>query len=951
MMDAGRHPNITLFTNSEVVALSGHAGDFRATVRRYPRYVDESRCTGCGKCSEVCPVVVPNEFDVGLGARKAIYRPFAQAVPSAYILDWENCLNGQIIVCGQCSRACERNAIDYDMQVRDIEVPVGAVIVATGFDAFDPFTMKTYGYSVSPEVLTGLEFERMLNASGPTRGHVMRPSDRKVPRRLAFVQCVGVRGERNCHYCSRFCCMNSVKNAMLARDHEPGIEQVTIFYSDIRAFGKGYEAFFNRSKQCDFIRYFRGRPSKIVRDAHTGELHIFVEDTFSGRPQVEVADMVVLASAGVPAEGNVRLAEVLGIDLDEYGFFKVAEQSGAPLAATREGIFLCGCAKGPEDIPDSVAQASGAAAAAQRFVADCRVPEQKVDIPALPTQGPLRIGVFLCHCGANIAGVVDIAGVADYVRHLPNVVHVEDNLFLCSDAGQKQIQHQVVEKKLNRVVVAACTPRTHEPIFQESLRLVGFNPYLFEMVNVRDQCSWVHSQEPERATLRAKDQIRMGIARAQRLEPLERRDMSVDQGVVVIGGGIAGIEAALRCEEQGFPVYLVEKEAHLGGRLRELDQLAPDNVPATLLLDRKLQLLQASTVTVMTETEIKEVQGTVGNFEVITTRGTLRAGALILAIGGEPYAPAGEYGYGQIPQVITSYELEGLLRDAGLAARFGGKSPGRVAFIQCVGSRDPEKNPHCSRICCSTTIRQARKLRASGAEVVVFYRDMRTAAHGAEEAYRQARGEGVVFVRIPDDRPPEVTPLAEGCLVRAYDTMLRDTLEVDVDAVVLAVGLVPRAPDTDCFRQLLKVPCGPDGFLMERHPKLGPVETTTEGIFLAGCVQGPKGVADSLAQAAAAAAKAAVLLSREKISLEAATCTVIEERCRACGTCVTVCQFHAPALYERPSGGQVARINQALCKGCGTCASWCPSGAIKAQHFTDEQIEAMLEAMLLEEVA
>lgn len=500
-------------------------------------------------------------------------------------------------------------------------------------------------------------------------------------------------------------------------------------------------------------------------------------------------------------------------------------------------------------------------------------------------------------------------------------------------------------------MVAACTPRTHEPIFQESLRLVGFNPYLFEMVNVRDQCSWVHSQEQERATLRAKDQIRMGISRARRLEPLQRRDISVDQGVVVIGGGIAGMEAALRLEEQGFPVYLVEKEAHLGGRVRELDQLAPDDVPATSLLERKLQLLRASTVTVMTETEIKEVQGFVGNFEVTTTRGTLRAGALILAMGAEPYTPAGEYGYGQMPQVITSYELEGLLRGEGLAARFGSSPPRRVAFIQCVGSRDPEKNPHCSRICCNTTIRQARKLRASGAEVVVFYRDMRTAAHGAEEAYRQARGEGILFVRIPDDRPPEVSPLAEGCLVRAYDSMLRDTVEVEVHAVVLAVGLVPRATDTKHFRELLKVPCGPDGFMMERHPKLGPVETTTEGIFLAGCVQGPKGVADSLAQAAAAAAKAAVLLSREKISLEAATCTVIEERCRACGTCVTVCQFHAPALYELPSGGRVARINQALCKGCGTCASWCPSGAIKAQHFTDEQIEAMLEAMLLEEVA
>ncbi|MBC7188420.1 MAG: CoB--CoM heterodisulfide reductase iron-sulfur subunit A family protein [Calditrichaeota bacterium] len=951
MMDAGRHPNITLFTNSEVVGLRGSAGDFTATVRRYPRYVDESRCTACGKCSEVCPVVVPNEFDVGLGARKAIYSPFAQAVPSAYIIDWENCLNGQIIVCGQCSRACERKAIDYDMRAQDVELPVGAVIVATGFDVFDPFAMKTYGYSVSPEVMTGIEFERMLNASGPTRGHVIRPSDRKVPRRLAFVQCVGVRGEHDCQYCSRFCCMNSVKNALLAKEHEPGIEEVTIFYSDIRAFGKGYEGFFNRSKKYDYIRYFRGKPSKIVRDQQSGELRIFVENTATGRPEVVVADMVVLASAGVPAEGTARLAQTLGIELDETGFFKVADQAGEPLATTREGIFLCGCARGPEDIPDSVAQGSGAAAAAQRFVAESRVEEVKREIVPLPTDGPPRIGVFLCHCGANIAGVVDVPGVAEWVRQLPGVVHVEDNLFLCSDTGQKLIQQRVLEERLNRVVVAACTPRTHEPIFQESLRLVGFNPYLFEMVNVRDQCSWVHSQEPERATLRARDQIRMGVARAHRLEPLQKREIPIERSVLVIGGGIAGIEAALRLEAQGFSVHLVEKEEQLGGRLRELHRLAPADLPAQGLLQRKLGQLAASKVNVLTGTEVKEVSGFVGNFDVVTTGGPLRVGALILAIGAQPYQPTEEFAYGRSAAVLTNFQLEQLLRQAEGVPRIGGKPVTRVAFIQCVGSRDPEKNPNCSRICCVTTVRQARLLRKLGAEVVVFYRDMRTASHGGEEAYRQARGEGVIFVRVPDDRPPEVKPQTAGCHVCAYDALLRDTVEVDVDAVVLAAGLVPREPDTSQFREMLKVPCGPDGFVMERHPKLGPVETTSEGIFVAGCVQGPKGVGDALAQAAAAAAKAAILLSRDKVSLEATTCTVIEERCRACGTCVKICQFHAPELHEVAPGVRVARINEALCKGCGTCASWCPSEAIKARHFTDEQIEAMLEAMLLEEVA
>jgi heterodisulfide reductase subunit A len=467
------------------------------------------------------------------------------------------------------------------------------------------------------------------------------------------------------------------------------------------------------------------------------------------------------------------------------------------------------------------------------------------------------------------------------------------------------------------------------------------------MVNVRDQCSWVHSQEPLLATQRAMDQIRMAVARAQWLEPLEQKEISVEGSVLVIGGGPAGIQSALDLDAQGFPVTLVEKEKDLGGRLRLLDKLLPENVPAVDLLQRKLNELKASRVSVMTETEITEVGGFVGNFEVTTTKNTLKVGSIILASGSDVYDPKDEYGYAKHSNVLTNMDLERMFAQADGEVLINGAKPKRVVFIQCVGSRN-EENPHCSRICCPTTVKQALRLKEQGTEVAVFYRDMRTVGHGAEERYREARGKGVVFIRYPDDQKPVVTEADGGLRLEAFGTMLKDTVNMEVDAVILATGMVPKEPDTNTFKEMLKVPRSPDGFMMERHPKLGPVETTTDGIFLAGCIQSPKSAAESMAQASAAAGKAASLVCREKIKLDPTVCTVNEALCRGCGTCVSICDFHAPELIETSPGVFVARINEALCKGCGTCAAWCPTEAIAAQHFTDQQIEAMLETMLEE---
>ncbi|UCD18340.1 MAG: CoB--CoM heterodisulfide reductase iron-sulfur subunit A family protein [Candidatus Zixiibacteriota bacterium] len=950
MLDAGRHPYIDVLTNSELTGLGGHAGNFRATVRRNPRYVSEDLCTGCGQCADDCPVVVPNEFEVGMGARKAIYQPFAQAVPNTYIIDSDNCLNDNFLVCNNCVRSCDRNAIDFDDVGREIELDIGSVIVATGFDVYDTSALPSYGYGLYDNVLTNMELERVLNATGPTRGHIIRPSDHKVPKTLAFIQCVGSRGEgkeAGCQYCSRFCCMNAVKDCLLVKQHEPDIEKILVFYIDLRAAGKGFEEFYQRSTEMPELEYIRGRPSKILEDPKTKDPIIFYENGETGQVSKVRVDLAVLSAGAVASESNVKLAAALGIDLDENGFFKIETRYGSPLHTTKDGVYVCGCAAGINDISDSVTQGSGAAAQAERHVAKFRVKEEPQEIKELDISGPPRVGVFICHCGINIAGVLDIESLKEDAAALPDVVYVEDNLFLCSDEGQRLIQEQIAEQNLNRVVGVACTPRTHEPIFRESCELVGLNPYLFEMVNVRDQCSWVHTAEPENAGQKAGDLIRMGVAKARKLQPLYRKSIPVTQSVLVIGGGVAGMCAALELEAQGVKVFLSEKEGRLGGRLNSLTKVYPADLSAFELARTIVKKINTSRVEAIASTEINSITGYVGNFDVSSTCGNFRVGSIILATGAEIYNPDGEFGYGEYENVITNQELEDILHDSKGEIKIGGRTPETVVFIQCIGSRNAGKNPGCSRFCCPTTIKQAIRLRESGVNVAVFHRDMRTVGAKAEEHYRHARALGVKFIRYTPERLPKVMGNGKRAeTVEILELALNRTLEISTDHVILASGMVPNEQSTAKLQDLLKVPRGSDGFFMERHAKLGPVETTIEGVFLAGCASGPRDIADSIAQGCAAAAKAAVILSGDTVDLEPITCIVDKTLCRACGQCVEICQYHAPSLTEVAPGLSAAQINPALCKGCGTCASWCPTGAIAALHFTDEQIDSMMEALL-----
>ncbi len=868
-------------------------------------------------------------------------------MPSTYIIDREACLNGKILVCNLCVACCQPDAIDFDMLPEDVVLDVGSILVSVGFQEFDARKLPQYGYGRFPNVITSLELERMLNPAGVTAGHVVRPSDRTTPKRIVFVQCVGARGEGGRAYCSRFCCMNAVKDSLLLREHDPQVEEITILYTDLRAFGKGFDDFVRRSQEENSARYLRGRPAKIERFPGTEDLEVCVEDTLARRQERLEADLVVLSVAAAPNDRAIELAETLGIETNEYGFLTASDPAVSAVETTRDGIFVCGSAVGPQVIPEAVAQASAAAARAGVFLRGHRVRASAAQVAPLDVSGPPRIGVFICHCGINIAGLLDVKELAQCAATLPDVVVAETDLFSCSSSGQDRLVELIRQNKLNRVVVAACTPRTHEPIFREACASVGLNPYLLEMVNIRDQCSWVHTKEAEAAQEKARTLIRMGVARARYLEPLAEREVPMEPSALVIGGGIAGIQAATDLALQGFPVTLVERSGALGGRLAHphLKSLYPDMRPAAEVLERKLARLEESGARVLLETNVSDISGYLGNFDVSLHNGgdhSLHVGAIILATGAGLYDPRGEYGYGVLPNVITSEELEKAFCESDLKLVVNGHRPESAAFILCVGSRDPDGFSGCSRYCCPTAIKQAIQLCEQGIDTTIFYRDIRTVSAGAEEMYRRARGMGILFVRIPPDEKPVVSGDGRAQAVTCYDELLHRRVEVPVDLVVLSVGMRPERSQNEKIKAMLKTSLGSDGFFLERHPELGPVETSVEGVFLAGTLQGPKDIVDTVAQASAAAAKAAVFLCHEKAKQHPAIACIDPEQCTKCGICSRVCPYHAIHWTK----GEVAELVEAMCAGCGTCAASCRFDAITMRHFTDKQLMAQVRAML-----
>lgn len=940
-------------TLSEVMDVEGSEGNFSVTIKESPRYVDMDKCIACGECAAKCPKKVTDEYNAGTGKRKAIYVKYSQAVPLKYQIDPENCIYlNKPGRCGACAKVCPADAINFEDQEKIHEIQVGSIIMAPGFQTFDPQKAGIWGYGKYPNVVTTMQLERYCSATGPTEGHLLRPSDGKPARKVAFLQCIGSRDENKCGngYCSSVCCMYAIKEAVIAKDHAPGLE-TTIFFMDMRTHGKDFDRYYEKAKQDAGVRFIRSRVHGVEPVNAAGDLrvHYINED---GRQIEEFYDMVVLSVGLETPKPVVELANNLGIAMTGGNFAQTS--NFLPVLTSKPGIFTCGTFAGPKDIPQSVMEGSAAAAGAAQLLSDARgklTREQTFPQERDVSGEDPAVGVFVCHCGSNIAGVVDVEAVADYAATLPGVTYVERNLFSCSQDTQDQMAARIREKGLNRIVVAACTPRTHEPLFRETLKEAGINEYLFEMANIRNQNSWVHAAEPELATQKAKDLIRMAVAKVLPQTPLYQLSVNVNQSALVIGGGLAGMTAALNLADQGYPVHLVEKTDQLCGFARRLDHTWQGEDIQPQLAKLTDRITGHSNITLHMESEVTGVEGFIGNFT-----STLQAkdgatvsiehGAGVIATGGKRYRPVGEYGYGKLKGVYTGIEFD-VARRAGDKNTRAAKS---VVFIQCVGSRQTDRL-YCSKVCCTHSIATAIKLKREdpARDVYILYRDIRS--YGERETlYKQARKMGVIFINYELHGMPEVTRDKEkGLRVKVMDHVLHRSVSIQADAVVLAEAILAN-PDAGKIGTLFKLPVDSDGFFQEAHAKLRPVDFSTEGLFVAGLAHYPKPIEESIAQAMAAASRAATVLSKQSINLEAIKAVVVEENCDGCALCIDVCPFHAISLTETtaPDGSVSKRVavNKAKCKGCGLCQGTCPKRGIDVAGFTLEQIRKQVVAAL-----
>ncbi|MFX1409522.1 MAG: hydrogenase iron-sulfur subunit [Promethearchaeota archaeon] len=947
MVEVSRHPNVELLAYSEVGGVSGKAGDFKVKVIKKARYVDWDKCTGCGACSEKCPMKkIPSEFEEGMGNRTAIYIPFPQAVPRKAIIDAKKCLYLTKNACQLCEKECEAGAINWDDKDELLEYNVASIIVATGYDQLDPSILDRYHYGEYPNVVTAMQYERLLSASGPTGGEILRLSDNKHAHNIAFISCVGSRNEDLCSYCSKFCCMYQTKEGVVTREHAPDTN-VTIFFNDIRVIGKNQEEFIERAKEEYGLVYYRGIPGDIRENPENHNLYVKHANLDTGEVELSEFDLVVLANAVIPRSNAEKLANILGIEQNEFGFFKTTN-STEDLLSTREGIYVTGSCQSPDDIANSVAKAGGAAALAAIYAIPMSKEELKVELPPLKdvrSDAEPRIGVFICRCGINIAGYMDVPTLVDYAKTLPNVVYSMENKYSCSQLTQDIIKEKIEELNLNRVVVAACTPRTHEPLFQKTIREAGLNEYLFNFVSIRELDSWVHMSDNPRATDKAKDLIRMGIARVRKQKSEVKIKGDVVPEALIIGGGISGITAAMEIARKGFKVHHVEKTDKLGGQLNLIYKINFDKIDSMQFLEEKIkEYNHLKNITTYLNSEVINVKGSIGDFKIIVKDNVenkninLNVGVIITATGAYEYKPEGWYHYGENDNVMTQLELSEKLRNNEL------KDGETLVFIHCIGSRQPEGGngfTYCSLICCSESIRHALYVKENypNTNIYVLYRDIRVGTY--EEPYYWKARENINYIRF--NEYPTVNVENGNLQVNVNDILTQIDLTIETDKVVLSTPLVPNS--TKLLGELIKCARDQNGYFLEAHIKLRPVDFATDGIYLAGTCHGPKGIADSISQGRGAAAHALIPLISGKVENEPLVSLVDPALCLACQKCEEVCNFGAIGV-NFDNEILVSQSNPLLCKGCGDCAAACPAGAITMSHFADEQIYPMISEAL-----
>jgi heterodisulfide reductase subunit A len=945
-VECSRHPNIEILTYAEVDKVEGEAGDFMVTLIKKPRYIDEDKCTGCTTCTEYCPVKYPDQFNQEISNNKATHIYFAQAIPLVAYIDPETCLFLKDEKCNICVGVCKNEAIDLHQKPEKVEIEVGAIILAPGYEAFDPKLRNDYGYGKFTNVVTSLDYERLLCATGPYEGEILRASDLKHPHNIAWIQCVGSRqvipGGNS--YCSAVCCTYTQKQVILTKDHDADAK-CTVFHNDVRSFGKDFERFYQRTENLSGVRFIRSYVS-IGKELPESKNVTIKYTTPDEGVKEEEFDMVVLCVGLNPPAGFEDLAKTFGIELESHGFCQTNATN--PMKTSRPGIFISGAFGGPIDIPESVVTASGSGSQCGELLGYRRgkLSKKRVYPPERDvSQEKPKVGVFVCHCGANIGRVVNVPSTVEYALTLPNVVHAQEDLFTCSTDAAQQIIDAINEKGLNRVVVAACTPRTHEPLFRDTLREAGINQYYFDFANIREHDSWVHSKEKEEATRKAKDLIRMSVARASLLEPLQEFDLPVDKRALVVGGGVAGMVSALSIANQGHEVHLVEKDTDLGGTARKLHYTIEGLDVQAYLSDLIRQVYQHPLVHVYTGATITEAAGYVGNFTTKVESGgrakEIKHGATILAIGADVYQPT-EYLYGQDERVMTHLELEERItkREEGLM------NAQNLVMIQCVGCRNEDRN-YCSRICCQESIKNALKLKELNPkmDIYVLFRDVRTYGFN-EDYYREAANKGVKFIRYTPEDKPQVEVVEEGgkriLRVTVTDLILAKKLAIDVDYLALAAAVVPSASSQEIAR-LFKVTLSPDGFLQEAHVKLRPVDFAAEGVYLCGIAHYPKLMSETISQAYGAAGRALTLLANDTVTASGSVCVVDEAKCIGCGACISACTYGA-VEFEETKQGKKAKVIPVLCKGDGLCNSKCPTGAISLKHYTDEELLSQIDA-------
>jgi heterodisulfide reductase subunit A len=928
-----QHPNIEILTNTNIIDVEGQAGDFTVSLRQEPRYVNPDRCTSCGKCAEICPVELPNSYQLGMTTRKAAYKVSARATPDAYLID----KGPYCDECGECISICPTNAINLLEQPRLVTIEVGAIILALGFKVYDSMDLQELGYGRYANVVQAMQYERLASRSGPTEGIITRPSDGEQPHSIAWLQCIGSRDQNN-EFCSSICCMYATKEAILAKQRLGEDIECSIFIMDERAFNKEYSNYFSKARDSHNIEYNQCRISEIKEDPQTGDL-ILKYSTPNGDVRQERFEMVVLATGLQPPE-------------NQYGFCQTDKFT--PLQTSRPGVFVCGAFSSPKEIVETIIDASGAAAEVMRLLNDRlnthpytrEYPFLTVD--NLPPERDIsneepRVGIFACTCGETISEVIDIQSLLHDASHLPSVKSVDLIEYACFPEVQDQLVERIMGENLNRVVIAACSNRTHESLFQRSIRSAGLNPYLLEVVNLREQCSFVHLDQAQQANRKARELVRLAIGRVRVAQPVSKEQHSCLPSALVIGGGVSGMTTALAIADSGYEVHLVERSQALGGNLRNLYYVAEGYDPQRLLRDLVNRVRAHTRIMVHTGTEIINHTGHVGHFvtHLYTKRNGysnsfhIDHGVTIVATGAQETR---RHSLLEFPLVITQQELEEKIihHPEEIAALEN------VVMVQCVR---PEDSPdYCSRVCCTNTIKNAIRLKLfnPSCQVSVLYKNIVTYGF-REEHYTEARRLGVVFIRYTDEKLPEVVLKDNELFVRVHDISLDRWFNLPADLIPLSMSIAP-ADGSDELSQMLHVPLSSEGFYQEAQLKLRPMDFMRDGIFLAGMAHYPKFIEESISHALAAAGRALTLLSQETLYLGGVIAEVDAEKCVGCLTCTRTCPFSIPQVIDQEGRlgvgglGGAAYIDPALCQGCGTCTGECPANAIQLIHYTDEQM-------------